>query len=232
MQYKRRITRDATRRMVIEKAMIKYGIENFSFEILEKLEDRKETLVREQYWIDCLKPFDPIGYNVNIQASSRMGMKTPPEVKLKMSNTRKEKMASGEIKKWRNRAILQIDRDTLKILAEFPSSKEAARHFGTERSAGITLACSGIQVSARGFYWCWKDSYEKNGFCPREYKTELKKNPTPKKVNEIDSTGNIIKTWDSIRDISRHLGCSNATISLRCNGKQSGTYKGSTWQFA
>ncbi len=37
------------------RGLIKYGYGNFSFEILEFC-DKKETLIREQYYIDLLKP--------------------------------------------------------------------------------------------------------------------------------------------------------------------------------
>ena len=232
LTYKKNVNTKPARQMVVEKAMIKYGMENFFFEILEKVQDKSKILEREQYWIDTLCPFDPFGYNINKRASSRMGMKTSLETRAKMSETRKERMASGEIKKSKSRPILQIEKGTLKILAEFSSSKEAARHFGTERSAGITLACSGKQVSAKGFYWCWKNEYEKNGFSPREYKSELKSNPIPKKIGQFDLKGNLIKVWESIREVSRYFGCSNATISLRCNEKQDGDYKGFIWKFA
>jgi hypothetical protein len=41
----------------VTRAILKYGLQNFCFIVLETCE-LEHTLVREQYWIDLLKP-DP-----------------------------------------------------------------------------------------------------------------------------------------------------------------------------
>ena len=54
--------------MLISKALIKYGYSNFTLEILEYC-DRKDVLVREQYYLDLCKP----EYNILTKAGSSEG---------------------------------------------------------------------------------------------------------------------------------------------------------------
>lgn len=54
----------------------------------------------------------------------------------------------------------------------------------------------------------------------KEYKKYGKENKTSKKVNQYDLDGNLIKTWDSIKDVERGLDINNGNISSCCNGKK------------
>jgi len=78
----------------------KYGEENFKFEILETVDNIKNLLDREQYYLDLFKPYDiKIGYNINIKASSTLGYKHTDEAKKAMSLSKKGKPQSEEHKK-------------------------------------------------------------------------------------------------------------------------------------
>lgn len=67
--YKRRFTEHKARGYGQEKnkllyfAFDKYGIENFSFEVLEETEQYNE---REEYWINYYNTFKPNGYNLTL----------------------------------------------------------------------------------------------------------------------------------------------------------------------
>jgi hypothetical protein len=67
--------------MIIYKALLSYGFENFSLEILEHC-DPSFLLEREQYYLDLLKP----DYNILKIAGSSLGYKHTKEVLLKMKN--------------------------------------------------------------------------------------------------------------------------------------------------
>lgn len=61
------------------RALIKYGYGNFRFEILESC-DKKENIIREQYFLDLLKP----EYNNLKLAGSPLGFKHTEETKAKL----------------------------------------------------------------------------------------------------------------------------------------------------
>ena len=67
---------------LICKALVKHGYSTFSFEILEFC-DRKDVLVREQYYLDLLKP----EYNILKKAGSPLGYKHTDEAKEKNEGT-------------------------------------------------------------------------------------------------------------------------------------------------
>jgi len=57
-------------KLSIYKAILKYGYSKFRLEILEYC-NKNETLIREQYYIDKLKPV----YNILAKAGSSVGFK-------------------------------------------------------------------------------------------------------------------------------------------------------------
>ena len=52
-----------------------------------------------------------------------------------------------------------------------------------------------------------------------------------KKVNQYDLEGNLIKTWDCIRDIERELNFRHTNIGACCRGKLKRAY-GYVWKYA
>ena len=69
----------------LQLAWIKYGGENFLFEVVEIINMVNEILSREQYYLDTLKP----EYNICKIAGNTLGLKLSDEAKLKMSNNAK-----------------------------------------------------------------------------------------------------------------------------------------------
>lgn len=54
-----------------------------------------------------------------------------------------------------------------------------------------------------------------------------------KKVNQYDLEGNLIKTWDSIKEAGNTLGICTSTITKVCKKKRyNKTYKGYIWGYA
>lgn len=78
---------------LIVRAMLKYGIENFSIGILEFTE-AEEAVRAEQYWIDTLKPV----YNILPIAASSMGYKHRAEDIEKISKAMTGKPRSGSVR--------------------------------------------------------------------------------------------------------------------------------------
>ena len=83
----------------IQAAFNKYGEENFSFEIIETVDDLKSRVEREQYWIDFYKSYDRrYGYNILSKAESVLGMIHSVESRSKMSEAKKGTHRSEETK--------------------------------------------------------------------------------------------------------------------------------------
>jgi group I intron endonuclease len=82
----------------LQAAINKFGIENFTFEVLEVLPLDKSLLKqREQYWIDyyntCNNKF---GYNMASATEGHLGMKRSAETKKKLSLKRRERQVLSE----------------------------------------------------------------------------------------------------------------------------------------
>lgn len=69
----------------IHNALLKYGFKNFNLEILEYCKEGVNPVVREQYYLDLLKP----EYNVLEQAGSSLGFKHSEETLEFFKNDRK-----------------------------------------------------------------------------------------------------------------------------------------------
>ena len=84
----------------LQRAWNKYGEENFQFEILEKLEDKKDlSLVskREEYWISSFGSFKPeSGYNIEIIIGERKVVSE--ETRNKISDANSGRKCSPEAK--------------------------------------------------------------------------------------------------------------------------------------
>lgn len=68
--------------IILQQAFNKYGIEAFNFNIIEKVEDFNNLIIREQYYIDTLNP----KYNINKIANSSLGVKRRFETIEKIRN--------------------------------------------------------------------------------------------------------------------------------------------------
>jgi group I intron endonuclease len=75
----------------------KHGEEVFQFSIVEKLGNEDDIILKEQYYLDLLKPYlDSNGYNISPTASTTLGHKMSEESKLKMSLAKKGKPLSDK----------------------------------------------------------------------------------------------------------------------------------------
>jgi group I intron endonuclease len=79
---------------IISKSLLKYGYANFSLDIIEYCE-LDLLIIREQYYIDLLKP----EYNILKVANSRLGLKHSPETLLKFKD---RKLSSEALKNLKN----------------------------------------------------------------------------------------------------------------------------------
>lgn len=163
----------------------KYGLENFKTEILAEVETQEEAWELEKKFIKEFNTKYPNGYNKadggktnkgsldgennpnwgkprseetrrKIGESQKgekhwfYGKKHTEETKQKMSKKNKNSLKCG------SKPVLQIDKNTNEVIAEFPSMIEVERQFGFSFK-NISCCCRGITKSAYGFKWRYKN---------------------------------------------------------------------------
>ena len=196
----------------ISRAMKKYGVENFIFEIIETCEI-EQLREREQYWLDHFKSYDrEIGYNIGICAER-------PMFKVEVSEeTRKFRSELG--KTWvgdKNPFFGKTHtEETKKAISEALKGKSAGENNPNYGKKHSPEALKKISEASMG----------------RDTKTG-------RKVKQIDiETGEVIKIWDSISQAALALsGKKRSHISTVCSGNYNDKYKlkkclGYGWEYA
>lgn len=156
-------------------AMNKYGVENFSIEMLEEC-SVDIVAEREVYWIDKLNTYKD-GYNATyggdgkilydykeladkyleletVKAVCNYFQCDPQTVRLACKEYNISVTPTSEHNK---RTIIMLDKETEKELQEFDSAQAAAIYLGNSTYKGhITQVCKGKRKSAYGYKWKYK----------------------------------------------------------------------------
>lgn len=169
------------------KAIRKYGLENFEFEILEecKIEELNE---KEMYYISHFNSNDLAkGYNLT------NGGDTP----------------SNRFQK----AIYQIDMKTKNILNMFDNCYEAAKYINKDPS-NIRSCCNGKYKYAYGYIWSYVSEYSKDKYDTFEYNfLNANKKKKNKVVYQFDkNTKKLINKYINSNEASIQNNCSRGAI--------------------
>lgn len=124
-------------------AIEKDGIENFTFEILEKINSDLAN-ERECYWISYYKSY-PEGYNSN----------AGPSV-----NKEKEKKVTSRTPNGNGHPVAALDPKTKKIIQIFNSIKEAQDFCNCGNAGNISAVCRGRGRTAYGYTWKYLEDLE------------------------------------------------------------------------
>ncbi len=209
-------------------AMRKHGFDAFEFTILERLNYASQCIVREQYWIDTLKPFGQDGYNECRVAGSCLGMKLSAEAVAKMTVNARLRVPEQIIRQ--SRPVLQIDKKTLEVIKEWESLRVAAIAYNINPSC-ISQACNRICHSAAGYYWAHKDTYDKQSFKPlRRTGHGLGWIYMARPVRQLALDGSLIRVWDHSSDAASSLGVNKTNINKCCRGKRPKSH-GYKWEY-
>lgn len=119
------------------------------------------------------------------------------------------------------RPVVQLDK-LGNFITEYNTIKDASIRTGIHNS-NITMCCQGDYNHAGGYIWIYKEEYDPT-------KTYTYKNPVYKEVVQIDTDGNIIATYESIKEASNTTGIKGCTIS-RCCAKDGSTAGGFIWKY-
>lgn len=139
----------------LQAAYIKYGSDEFIFEVLEYCE--KDKLVeRENYYINLIKP----EYNTRIEAENNLGLACSENTKSLISQTLKEKYNKGEIKAYsqthKQKEVEQYEMNG-KYVTTYKSPKEAELTLGM--SAGdVSKAVKETSSHRYNYQWKYKNS--------------------------------------------------------------------------
>ena len=225
-------------------AFEKYGIENFT---IEKIEEVENNLLneREEYWINFFDSYNN-GYNATYGGNGSKSYnyelifhlwqegETSKSISIKLNcseQTVKRALDSFNVDKEErkqrgklncSKKVLMIDKESGEILNTFSSFNEAARFLGKTGGAAISRACNYANRSAYGYKWKLADN-------PKEIK--LKKKGITHKVAMIDcNTNEIIDIFESCADAARKTGCRSTGINKVCNNKLQ-THNGYKWKY-
>lgn len=209
--------RRRTRNTVIIRAMVKYGLEQFRFVILESA-TMTVLREREQYWLDALCPFGDRGYNTEPRAAvSTHTYRRPGEIR---QMRRMSGLQYGEATRQRSsKPVCQIDPKTLKVVHQHASATAAAKIVG--RKIGAIAAAVRKRQKAAGWYWCYQSVYDAVGFTPS---TPLGWFRSIRPVQQLDDMGTVLRTWDSCSEAAAAIGTSVGVLSnarrkgFRCRG--------------
>jgi group I intron endonuclease len=108
----------------LQRFVNKYGIENLFFECVE-LCNKENLIIREQFYIDTLKPF----YNIAKIAGSNLGLKITKEQSEKLSKLRKGKQNSLG-RKYSEETIIKMS-ESAKKRGLHPNFKKASKKANT-----------------------------------------------------------------------------------------------------
>ena len=245
---------------ILYKDIRKYGLEKFTFEILEECELIKLN-EREIYWIDYYESCNPEkGYNLSSGGDNNAPGKIKDKVNeiiniLRNTNTpiieiaKMYKVAYGTILdinsgiSWHNNdnnyPIRKLNYSTRKLTKYRPSKEEILKDLYNTRN--IKTTASNFNLSIKLFRrWCKEINLnlEDNNYIdiyrveylnlPPEYKEEK----IEKKIYQLDpKTKEIIKIWDSKKDILQYLKIKEVSIgNLNKENKKKLIYKGFNWE--
>jgi group I intron endonuclease len=157
-----------------QSAILKYGIETFVFEIIETVDNKNMLFIKEQFYIDSIKPYDrTIGYNSAVKAGGGKlmedgyfsGNKNPMYGKSskdivfkkhgieKWNEMNKNRSANGKDKG--TKSVIQLDKNE-NVLKEFSSMSKASSETNTNINR-IRFSCKNPNATAGGFKWKFKN---------------------------------------------------------------------------
>jgi hypothetical protein len=126
----------------------------------------------------------------------------------------------------KSKAILQINPETMEIIAKFKSISDAEVEMGKDYISGMAShigdCCKGKRRTAHGFIWQYEDNWNNNSLnIKKDYR---------KIVLQFDLNNNFIAEFPSLKMAATSTGFKNIGISRCATGKQK-SYKNYIWKY-
>jgi len=210
--------------IILRNAILKYGINNFNFEILEEVEyTNKNDVVEklselEDKWLISKKPYlKENGYNQNKISKINIPITRPDGYGELISKIKIDNNHCGKLLK---QYSLSGD-----FIMGWKSAAQVERKLGF-KAENISACCLGKQKTCNNFIWKFSD-FKLN----EELVIELnKKLRAYKPVIMLSMDGVKIMEFDSLKLASEYVNCPSYQISKVCNGQQK-SCRGYIWKF-
>lgn len=189
-------------------AFRQFGVDNFTFEIIDTLPDYQTMIKAEHNWIIKENCVVPNGYNQTDNTNSPM---FDPNIAKKMSDTKRDKYG---------KRVSEIDSNG-NIIDVWESLAEAGEKTGLDRFK-ISDVCNGRRLTTGNRIFRFLDE-EENIIIPEVKVNQVQTNritKTSRKVIKMDDNNNILQTYDSVALAAADNNCDASAISKVCNGKR------------
>jgi len=204
-EHKRTLRKNIHDNDFLQKSWNKYGEDHFKFEIIELIIDKTELIIREQFYLDLIKPFNKnITYNICKIAGNMLGFKHSEKTKKILSDLHKGNKYSLGFKH------SDMTKDKMS------KSKTGKKHNLETINKMISSSIGRTQ----------SDETKEKLSIINKGKTATNK----VKVYQLDLNDNIIKLWDSITEAANYFNITPSIISSVCNGRNK-TTSGYKWLY-
>lgn len=203
-------------------AILKYGWENFTHEIILTNISKSEAVYTEKYLIQWYKLHGQ-SYNLtaggdgvlHLKMSKRtkeilrqkhIGIKQSPETIAKRVAKNKGKTRSMAVRIKTSKTVYQFDLDG-NYICSYYSTHEAQRRTGV-KSDKISSCCLNIRnrKSAGGFMWSYTPCAEK--YCKNHHSS--------KRIAQYSSENSLIKIWNCMNDVITYCNISRYLLTKYC----------------
>jgi len=182
-----------------------------------------------QYWIDTLDATNKdIAYNICPTAESKLGLKHSEKTKIKMSKSMKGIKRTDEGKKnmslSKSKTIIQCAINGIYI-QEWESANYASKVLNLSQT-NISNTCLHKTNYAHNFLWFFKSEYEQDNFDITKFIPNI-----GKKINQYTLDGELIRTWDTYKNIKIDSKIRTTYLLGCCEGIYK-SHKGFIWKYA
>lgn len=216
----------------IDKARLKYGPENFKYEVILKIEteDQKYLLdILNKSEIYYISKYNSIinGYNILEGGDQTAAVKTEEQIQKQADSLRKyyETHENPNCKH-----VLQYTKQG-NFKQEWDSLSSAAEYYNCD-VRNISNCCRGICKTACQYIWRYKEGEDiPQSINPIKYNSTRKSKTKYGIILQLNNLGEVIKEWESPIEAARAIGIkSPSNIIQVCLGKRK-SLKGFLWKF-
>lgn len=202
-------------------AILKYGWDNFTHEILFKNLTQNEADEKEKELILQYQSYkEEFGFNQDM--GGRSNGKHSEETRRKIKDHHAD--VSGLNNYWCRGAIIQLTLNR-EYVTEYPTVMEAAKITGLNADPIRSNAAHNI-CSCGGYLWYWKDEYEKLDKNSIYYKPDNKR-----PVIQVDDEGNELAEFETCKEASIAVGRPPRSSGICHAIKKGQKFKGFYWKY-